>query len=164
MPNGLAKSNGKDSQVPTFQSFQTTLYTLIHAGYVSTVHESHFRSEADNRNEAEKELQRDPEYRGPLKGAEKFDYEQALKNKLVEWRFNAQAENTLLDKFQKSRKRQLGDCTSNGDDRNGKRIRIDLDATSYVDGYGQYGDAHDSVSLDVRCASVCGKSFREYAD
>ena len=153
-PNGIAKCNGKGGYIPTLQAFQTTLYTLIKAGYVSTVHESHFRSEADNKSEAEKELQRNPEYRGPLKRAEKFDYEQTLKNKLVEWRFNAKAENKLVDKFQKSRKRQLGDFTSNGDDRNGKRLRIDSDETNYVNGYGQYGDVHDFVSLDVRWSSA----------
>ena len=91
VPNGTT-SNGDLDYVPNghsenHNSFQSTLDTLLHAKFLSIVNESHFRSDADNRSEAEALVKSREQFKGELKGMEKIVYAEAVDKQLLDWRF-----------------------------------------------------------------------------
>ena len=147
--NGSAKTHAKDSS-QTSQSFHSILYMLIEAGFVSTVNGSHFRSLADNKNEAKKHLQRNAAYQGSLKGDRKLDYEKALEEKLSEWKFNTEVESKIVNNFGKTMKRQLNGGDSVVSDRSGKRMRLDSDPYNWAKGNTPYAEGSSAATLDVR--------------
>ena len=92
----LSKRGPEKSPGPTLESFHSTLCQLIHAGFLSAVHESHFRSDADNRFEAAKELKTLAEFKVELKGESRLRFERELDKKLISWRFNTDRNEKLV--------------------------------------------------------------------
>ena len=124
---------------PTADSLHQTLYDLLQAGLVSAVNESHFRSLVDNRTEAEKEVPFQDRYAGKLKKEHEAEREQAVLNKLDDWKYGTKQEREQLAALRKGRKRPFG----NHEDAPGaKRQRLDqadqfrrqqLAGTGYLD-------------------------------
>ncbi|MCJ1477342.1 RNA polymerase III subunit C82 [Lambiella insularis] len=76
-----------DSHYASSESLDSTVRALHDAGLLSTVHESHFRSETDNRNEAEAVVRSSEYFQGELKGEKKTEFLEAIEKKLLGWRF-----------------------------------------------------------------------------
>ena len=90
-PNGKS-SNGdltcfSNGHSDNHNPFQSTLDTLLDAKFLSIVNESHFRSDADNRSEAEVLVKSREQFKGDLKGMEKIVYAEAVDEQLLDWRF-----------------------------------------------------------------------------
>lgn len=81
-----------DGHGVTFESIQATLFDLLQAGLISEVHESHFRSEADNRLEAEKIVPPPEYYKAKSKRENEAQWETSIKKKLAEWKHGIEAE------------------------------------------------------------------------
>jgi len=81
-----------DGHGVTFEMIQSTLSELLRAGLISEVHESHFRSDADNRLEAEKVVPPPEYYRAKSKRENEAQWETSIKKKLAEWKYGIQAE------------------------------------------------------------------------
>ena len=76
----------------TFGLIQATLCELLRAGLISEVHESHFRSEADNRLEIEKVVPPPEYYKAKSKRENEAQWEASIKKKLSEWKHGIKAE------------------------------------------------------------------------
>jgi len=129
LPNGKSKylPNG---QVSSAESFQPALTALVRAGLVATVHESHFRSEADNRAEAEILVKNWDKFRGDLKGPQKLEYAVAVDKKLLDWKFTNKAATKVLTiepaaQHSNNKKRKLGEANDRTDTPE-KRRRSDI--------------------------------------
>ena len=137
------------SHEPTLEFFHLTLGRLIHAGFLSAVHESHFRSEADNRSEAAKELRTLAEFKYELKGELKLRFETELEKKLISWRFNTELNENLIREVRSlpfHKKQQLQNA-SDEDETAGKRTHFTAinDCSNHVKGYV----SHAKGSIDV---------------
>lgn len=108
--NGLkhAANGVRDSSV-TFELIQGTLCDLLRAGLISEVHESHFRSETDNRLEAEKLVPPVQHYKAKSKREGDAQWEASIKMKLAEWKYGAENEAIDFDSPMKGKKRPLDD-------------------------------------------------------
>ncbi|MCJ1249985.1 RNA polymerase III subunit C82 [Trapelia coarctata] len=132
-PNGalpnIHSKHPPNGHVPAVESFQSALTALVRAGLLTTVHESHFRPEADNRAEAEMLVKSWDNFRGDLKGPQKAEYAEAVAKQLVAWRFTNEAATKILAteptvKLGYSKKRKFGGV-SDGTDAPEKRRRSD---------------------------------------
>ena len=74
-------------QTPTSRSIDGTLCDLLRTELISRVHVSHFRSDADNRSEAEKVVPHPAEYKAKSKRERDAQHEAAVKRKLKEWKY-----------------------------------------------------------------------------
>ena len=92
----------------TRESLHQALYDLLQASLISVVNESHFRSLADNRSEAEKEIPFQDQYVGKLKKEHEAEREQAIHHKLEDWKYGTKQEREQLAGLQKGKKRLLG--------------------------------------------------------
>jgi len=137
-PKGVSNgvlANGKskhppNGHPPASESFQSALTALVRAGLLTTVHKSHFRSEADNKAEAEMLIKSWDKFRGDLKGPQKAEYADAVAKQLLAWRFTNDAATEILAteptvNFGYSKKRKLGGV-SDGIDAPEKRRRSDI--------------------------------------
>lgn len=70
----------------TLESIYGTLCDLLRAGLVSRVHVSHFRSDADNRIDAENAVPKAEEYKAKSRREQDAQHEVAVQRKLKEWR------------------------------------------------------------------------------
>ena len=100
-------------------SFQSTLDNLLDAKFLSNVNESHFRSDADNRSEAEVLVKLREQFKGELKGVEKIVYAEAVDRQLLDWRFCTGAITNVAPVVNggshiKSKKRKAAEESSSG--------------------------------------------------
>lgn len=150
-PNGIkkAKSNsaGKAGGL-TLKSLHSTIYNLLQAGILAQVHPTHFRSAADNRNEAERLVQRYAEFGGGPRGTkQKAAFEAAVQKQLQTWQSGDSPGIKLKDGVSGSRKRRMESSAPFGD---GKRTKL---GNGFV--YSQNGPTDDDgIMLDVRCECV----------
>lgn len=91
--------------VDTVESIYGTLWELLQTELVSRVHISHFRSDADNRSEAEKVVPNSEEYKAKSKKEKDAQHETAVKRKLKEWRYCTDGEEEEVDDSKKGKKR-----------------------------------------------------------
>lgn len=110
---------------PTLESLHLTLWDLLKTGIISAVNESHFRSEADNRIEAEKEIPH-PKLNWKFKKEEALDWERIIQQKLEDWKHGSKVERNEITSLQKGKKRLLECPESNNDF---KRLRLYLPLT-----------------------------------
>lgn len=109
-------ADGIDGHGVTFESVQATLFDLLQAGLISEVHESHFRSEADNRLEAEKVVPPPEFYKAKSKRDNEAQWETSIKKKLAEWKHGIEAEAVVIkdskntNSAKKGKKRSLEDA------------------------------------------------------
>lgn len=85
-------SSRNGEQTATLESILGTLCELLRIELVSPVHISHFRADADNRNEAEKVVPKPEEYKAKSKREQDAQHEAAVKRKLREWRYHTEGE------------------------------------------------------------------------
>ena len=81
------EDGSNEEQSATLESIYGTLCDLLRTKLVSMVHVSHFRSDADNRSEAEKAIPQPEEYKAKSKREQDAQHEAAVKRKLKEWRY-----------------------------------------------------------------------------
>ena len=104
-------SNG-DSKSHTADSFHSSLHTLLDRGFLLSVHESYFRSDADNRSEADKLVRRLKHFDdGELKADQKHELAEAIEERLLDWKLGSDGGGdtftvTAFEKPVKSRKRK----------------------------------------------------------
>jgi len=92
----------------TFELIQATLFDLLRSGLISEVHESHFRSEADNRLEAEKVVPPPEYYKAKSKRENEAQWEASLKKKLAEWKHGIETEAVGTEDLTKSKGAKKG--------------------------------------------------------
>lgn len=129
LTNGDSK-NGDNAQETFHESMHTNLHALLQAGFLTIVSLPHFRSDADNRAEAEDIVGSRPMFQGLLKGDKKLLFDEAIKEQLEAWKFGTELGNKAIEKFKssissKGKKRQLEEETAKS--RPKKRVRIDDD-------------------------------------
>lgn len=148
LPNGLGTNHtsaGTKKRGPSLEDLHSMLNALLRSGFVIPVHESHFRSAADNRSEAERELERvNDSFRGTLKGEKKIEFGQAIDRKLVQWRDGLGVQ--TKDTSGRGTKRRLDD-DRNGADR--KRMRMSNGQTNGIHGHAGHSQIVDEYFLDV---------------
>ena len=93
-------------------SVHTALRGLLRVGFVSLVNESYFRSEADNRTEAEKIVPPPEHFRAKSKRDNEAQRETAILEKLEEWKYGTKAEKEQYLPITNGKKRQLDDSES----------------------------------------------------
>ena len=125
IPNTKQAGTNANNQRPTLESLHSTLWDLLKAGTISPVNESHFRSDADNRIEAEKEIPH-PKLNWKFKKEEAIDWERTIQQKLEDWRHGSKVERNEITSLQKGKKRLLECPESNNDF---KRLRLYLPLT-----------------------------------
>lgn len=154
---GHAEESIDEPNAP-YESIHETLRGLLRAGLVSRVHVSHFRSDADNRSEAEKEVPEPEEYKTKGKKGQEALREAAVRQKLKEWKYCTDAGDDEVDGLRGEKKRPHED---NESQRPGKRQRIDSPVSRDVSGAGRQG-YHPMLGLpddlDVRDNEIpqCG--------
>lgn len=130
----VKSANGEiDNHDLTLESLHLTLWDLLKAGLINPVNESHFRSDADNRIEAEKEV---PHPKFKTKKEEVLNWERSIQQKLEDWRQGSNAEITEIASLQQGKKRSLENAESSHDS---KRQRLHLPSTKAVNGTPEYG-------------------------
>lgn len=148
LPNGLGINHisaGTKKRAPNLEDLHSILSALLRSGFVIPVHESHFRSAADNRSEAERELKRvNDSFQGTLKGERKMELDQAIDHKLDQWRDGLGVQ--TRDTSGRVRKRRLDD-DRNGADR--KRMRMSNGEANGISGHAGHSLIVDEYFLDV---------------
>lgn len=149
LANGLGTNHtsaGTKKRGPNLEDLHTMLSALLRTGFVIPVHESQFRSAADNRTEAERELKRNNDsFQGTLKGEKKMEYDQAIDHKLDQWRDGLGVQ--TKDTSGRGRKRRLDDDRNGGDK---KRIRMSNGlAANGMNGHAGNFPIADEFYLDV---------------
>ncbi|MCJ1470941.1 RNA polymerase III subunit C82 [Pseudocyphellaria aurata] len=141
LPNSNSPETPKTKQVncetvdhsPTLESLHLTLWDLLKAGLIVTVNESHFRSDADNKIEAEREIPH-PKLKWKFKKDEELDWERNIQQKLEDWKHGSEAERNEINSLQRGKKRLLEISESS----NSKRQRLNLPLTKAVVGTHGY--------------------------
>lgn len=142
--------NAAKNQSQTVESLHSTLSDLLEAGLIITIHESHFRTDADNRSEAEKEIPYPKSYVGKFKKELEIDWERNIQQKLEDWKHGSEAERIKIASSNRGKKRLLDNSESNHDS---KRQRLHLPLTKTVVGSTTYGSEYktsDAGFFDVR--------------
>ena len=163
LPNGKSR-HPPNGHAPASESFQSALTALVRAGLLTAVHESHFRSEADNRAEAETLVKSLDRFRGDLKGSQKAEYAEAVTKQLVHWRFANDADSKILTaapavKPGYSKKRKLGGV-SDGADAPEKRRRSDMTGDSqavYLTNPENPPGVYENVRSNSQTAELIGR-------
>lgn len=109
-----AISNGVDHtrEVPgdhavTLETIHKTLFELLRLDLVLQVNESHFRSDADNRLEAQKVVPPPEYYKAKSKKENEAQWEASIQNKLEEWKLGTAVEKEDVETSSKGKKRML---------------------------------------------------------
>ena len=143
-------SNLKGNHGPSTESLHKALYNLMRAGLISAVNESHFRSAADNRSEAEKEIPLKDRYVGKLKKEHEAEREQAIEQKLKDWQYGKKVEREELGGLRKLKKRQLEDPE---DAPQAKRQQFH--SSSVTNGIIEGAQFHSQVTSEIQFLNVC---------
>ena len=106
LPNSSSHAEGRiEEQSATFESIHGTLCDLLRTELVSRVHKSHFRSDADNRSEAEKVVLKPEEYKAKSKREQDALRELAIKRKLKDWKHCTEGEQNEVEDLKEGKKR-----------------------------------------------------------
>jgi DNA-directed RNA polymerase III subunit RPC3 len=114
--SALSKPKAEKSlkeNVPTLESLHQALCDLLQARILNVVHESHFRTETDNRTEAEKEVPRPDKWASKLKKEQQFEWDKSIERKLQDWKYGTEHSLDEMISLQKGRKRPREDTESN---------------------------------------------------
>lgn len=104
---------------------------------MTTVHESHFRSDEDNRSEAEKEQPRPEKWTGRLKAEHQIEWERTIQQKLQDWKYGTKLDKDEIASLRRGTKRPLEDSES---DREIKRLRLCLPVTTLKVSTTEFGN------------------------
>ena len=119
--HGSAQTVGDESV--SLESVQVALIGLLEAGLLSRVNESHFRSDADNRIEAERITKPPGEYKAKSKREQQAQWERSVEQQLDDWRYGTRDEQKNIQDLGKGKKRILNDQPSFHAE---KRQRLDV--------------------------------------
>lgn len=122
------EENAAESQNHILDSLNLTLCDLLQAGLIFAVHESHFRTDADNRSEAEKEIPHPKAYVGKYKKELEIDWERNIQQKLEDWKHGSEVERTEIAALSRGNKRLLDDPEFNQDFKK-RRLNAPLNKT-----------------------------------
>ncbi|KAL9124318.1 MAG: hypothetical protein Q9217_006344 [Psora testacea] len=129
MPNSLLphkmKKNGRMlyEMQATLEKIHHTLRDLLQGGLISKAHKSDFRTDADNRIEAERLTPHIEEYKAQTKREREAMWEQAVQEKLDGWKYGTVAETRDIAALKKGEKRPLEYSNESTSE---KRLRLDL--------------------------------------
>ena len=162
---GLKNSDMKMAKVinHTSGSFRFALQDLLQAGVVMMVHESHFRSIADNRDEAENEVSRIDNFMDLSRKETKLEYEATVQRKLEEWRDGPSHNDLATSGSMFSKKRRLQDIEESHAVSNGKRPRMSNVQTNGANGihHPESDRGSTGVYIDVCIGgSLCQQDVR----
>ena len=153
-PSKLKSSSSGDTdgsskgQSATLESIYGTLCDLLRAELVSRVHVSHFRSDADNRIDAENAVPKVEEYKAKSRREQDAQHEAAVQRKLKEWRFGTDGGDDEVEGPKVGRKRVHHDIEFQ---RPEKRQRLYSSSSKDVIGAtGRVKMMGESGDLDVR--------------
>lgn len=154
IPDGKKKQLANETKYdgPSLQSLHLSLSDLLQAGLIAIVNESHFRSDADNRSEAEREVPNPKALMGKYKKEQEIEWERKIQQKLEDWKLGVKAERSKIATLPRGKKRPLDDSESNHDF---KRLKTVLPLTKPVfdiGGYDLEAKIRDAGYLDV-CSS-----------
>lgn len=90
---------------PTLESLHQALSDLLQARILSVVHESHFRSDADNRIEAEREVPNVDKWQSKLKKDQQLEWEKRVERKLRDWKYGTEHDMNEIIALQRGKKR-----------------------------------------------------------
>ena len=110
----------------TPDSIREILYDLFQRGFVSKVNISHFRSDQDNRIEAEKVVPPVEYYKAKSKRENEAQWEASVAKKLAEWKNDTGDGTSEINGIDKGSKRMQEDPV---DSKPGKRPRLDFQST-----------------------------------
>lgn len=149
LPNGARKaktSNTAKASGLTLESLHTTIYTLLQAGVLAQVHPTHFRSAADNRNEAERMVLTYADFVGGPRGTkQKAAFEAAVQKQLQTWRSGDRLSTQFIGGgLSGSRKRRMESFVPS---RAEKRVKLGSGPTYSLNGVAD----DDGIMLDVCC-------------
>ena len=111
--NGIAlnrlKENGRiyHSNQNPLQDLHLALCDLLQAGFLCTLHESHLRTDADNRTEAERVTRPIEEYKASRKADREAMWEEAIQKTLYDWKHGSTAEIADVARLKRGLKRPL---------------------------------------------------------
>ena len=117
------------NQSHTVEYLHSTLSDLLQAGFITTIHESHFRTDVDNRSEAEKEIPHPKSFAGKFKRDLEIEWERSIQQKLDGWKHGSETERVKIAGLHRGKKRLLEDPEVN---HNFKRQRADLPLSKTV--------------------------------
>ena len=89
--NGLANGKRKLADMRSINSddaMHKAIYNLLKAGYLTVLHESHLRPQADNVNEATLECKRKLQFGSVVKKAQQAEIDRAVRVLLLAWKTN----------------------------------------------------------------------------
>lgn len=150
--NGKKKqpTNETKSRCPSLESLHLALRDLLQAGLVIIVNESHFRSEADNRTEAEREIPNPKAAAGKYKKEQEFDWERKIQQKLEEWKHGTKVGISKIAILPHGKKRSLEDPESCQDF---KRLKLPLPFSKAA--IGTTGYDLDTIIAGAGYMDVC---------
>lgn len=134
LPNGFKSADaetrcGGEREHRSFDSLQGTLCDLVHAGILQLAHESDFRPFADNRVEAEKMGPPRDALKAKMKQAEALIHNEAISDRLYDWKHGTEAERAELSNLKGSKKRKIRSLSKEAE----KRPRLSIES-SVTDG------------------------------
>ena len=116
---------GGEREHRSFDSLQGTLCDLLQAGIIQLTHDSDFRPFADNKIEAEKlEPHRDA-LKAKMKQAEALVYNEAISDRLHDWKHGTEPQRAELSSLQGSKKRKIQSLSNEV----GKRPRLSTESS-----------------------------------
>lgn len=142
-------ANGFENDDVKPGSIHRTIRELLLLGLVSQVNKSHFRSDADNRIEAEKVVPPIEHYKAKSKRENEAQWEMSIEKQLNEWKYGVGDEIMEVDSMDKRKKRLREDTE---DLRPGKRQRFQTPSTQQVN--GTVGGTCRTVPGDVGTSDV----------
>jgi len=144
-----ADSNGADDI--TLDKIHETLDELLSFGLVSEVNISHFRSDADNRIEAEKVVPPVEHYKAKSKRENEAQWELSVVKKLVDWKNGLENETIQVNGMNRGKKRTREDVEGFKPE---KRQRLDRFDDNDVTGATYQIGAAEGGFLDVRVGNL----------
>ena len=149
-PNGLNQAtNGSANGGITLDSIYNTLHELLLHGLVSQVNRSHFRSDTDNRFEAEKVVPPVEHYKAKSKKENEAQWETSVTNKLAQWKDGYEGTDVDIHSMTVGKKRPHRDT----EDRKAvKRQCFDLSPVEQdigITGMGYRFNTRESASFNV---------------
>ena len=135
----------------TSDKIRTILHELLSLGLISRVHISHFRSDSDNRIEAERVVPPVEHYKAKSKRENEAQWEATVNRKLAEWKHGIKDEVNEVNSMQETQKGKKRMRESTTTPRSKKKQRLDPTMSHQNDNVYEF-QTEMSGSIDVGAA------------
>lgn len=148
---------------PTLESFHQALSDLLRTRIISVVNESHFRTDTDNRSEAEKEVPRPEKWASKLKKEQQLEWDKRVEQKLQDWKYGTENDMDEMITLHRGKKRPREDSEPNlnikrqklyssGEENSTRDLQIEqqLSDIKYLDDEIVVRVNHDKLDLMIR--------------